>query len=127
MARIRALSRGNENKFIGGEISIDTICINPQKLEVTISENIITLSVKEMQLLELFARNKGQTLTKEQILNKVWGLDSEAELNNVELYIHYLRKKVPFSNTNFILKTIRGVGYCLFLLVPLLALLAMIQ
>lgn len=113
MARIRALGRRSEAQFIGGELSIGAITINPQQLEVIVAGNTIAISVKEMQLLELLTRNKEQALTKEQILDRVWGLDSEADVSNVELYIHYLRKKIPFADAGFTLKTIRGMGYCL--------------
>jgi Response regulators consisting of a CheY-like receiver domain and a winged-helix DNA-binding domain len=113
MARIRALGRRSEAQFIGGELSIGDMRIIPQQLEVEISGGITSLTIKEMQLLELLARNKGQVLSKEQILDRVWGLDSEADMSNVELYIHYLRKKVPLAAVGFTLKTVRGVGYCL--------------
>jgi Response regulators consisting of a CheY-like receiver domain and a winged-helix DNA-binding domain len=113
MARIRALGRRSEAQFIGGELSVGAVAINPQQLEVIVAGKAITLSVKEMQLLELLTRNKEQTLTKEQILDRVWGLGSETDISNVELYIHYLRKKVPFNDVGLTIKTIRGVGYCL--------------
>lgn len=87
--------------------------IHPQKLEVDNNGFIVTLTFKEMLLLELLVRNKGQVLRKEQILDRVWGFDSNADIGNVELYIHYLRKKISFSDAGLTLNTIRGVGYCL--------------
>lgn len=87
--------------------------INPRQLEVDVNGLVITLTLKEIQLLELLARNRRQVLSKEQILDRVWGLNSDTEIGNVELYIHYLRKKVPFADAGLTLKTVRGVGYCL--------------
>jgi DNA-binding response OmpR family regulator len=58
-------------------------------------------------LLELLMRNVGQVLTKERILEKVWGYDVETDISNVDLYIYYLRKKLNVAN----IKTVRGVGY----------------
>lgn len=113
MARIRALGRRSEAQFIGGDFIIGAMNITPQQLAVEVNGSKITLTVKEMQLLELLARNKGQSLSKEQILDRVWGLDCDAEIGNVELYIHYLRKKVPLTEAGLTLKTVRGVGYCL--------------
>jgi len=58
-------------------------------------------------------RNRGQVITKEQILDRVWGLDADVELNNVEIYIHYLRKKLNPEKSHVRLETVRGIGYCL--------------
>lgn len=73
----------------------------------------IKLSLKESQLLELLIRNKGQTLTKEQILDRVWSFNAEVEIKNVDLYIFYLRKKINFQTVNLTLETVRGIGYVL--------------
>jgi DNA-binding response OmpR family regulator len=50
-------------------------------------------------------------LTKEQILDRIWGFDKEVEISNVELYIFYLRKKIPFEKSGAEIETVRGVGY----------------
>ena len=113
MARIRALGRRGEAQLGPGRLKAGGLRIAPQQLEVECGGSTIPLTVKEMQLLELLVRNKGQTLSKEQILDRVWGLDNEADPANVELYIHYLRKKISLANANLTLKTVRGVGYCL--------------
>ena len=59
-------------------------------------------------------RNKNQVIKKEQILDKIWGFNNDVEIANVELYIFYLGKKINFSIADMELKTIRGVGYSLF-------------
>ena len=56
-------------------------------------------------------RNPGQVITKEQILDRVWGPDTEVETNNVEIYVHYLRKKLNAPNVR--IETVRRIGYCL--------------
>lgn len=111
MARIRALARRKEKLFTDEKILLGGLSIEPQKLEVVVADNVLQLSVKEMQLLELLVRNAGQVLTKEQIFERVWGFDSDSDIGNVELYIHYLRKKIPCDKAGVEIKTVRGVGY----------------
>ncbi len=113
MARIRALGRRGKAPLGPGKLKAGGLRIAPQQLEVECGGITVSLTAKEMLLLELLVRNKGQTLSKEQILDRVWGLDNEADLANVELYIHYLRKKLPFAGACLTLKTVRGVGYTL--------------
>lgn len=111
MARIRALARRRETFFVGKEVALGGLKALPQKLEAIVDDQVIILSVKEMQLLELLLFNAGQVLTKEQIFDRVWGFNSDADLSSVELYIHYLRKKIPFHKAGVEIKTVRGVGY----------------
>ena len=59
----------------------------------------------------LFRSN--QIVTKELLIEKVWGFDADVEYNNVEVYISFLRKKLSFIKSNVIIRTVRGVGYCL--------------
>ena len=85
----------------------------PLRSEVVCGNEVIKLTLKETQLLELFIRNKGQVITREQILDRVWGLDTDVEMNNVEIYIYYLRKKLEPVQGNVRIETVRGIGYCL--------------
>ena len=79
------------------------------------SENgaAVKLGAKEYQLMELFLRNPGQILTKETLQERVWGLESEAEYNNLEVYVSFLRKKLAFLSADIKIKVTRGVGYSL--------------
>ncbi len=77
------------------------------------SQKTMKISAKEMQLLEFFLLNKNQVLEKEQILTKVWGFDSDAEYNNVEVYVSFLRKKIKNLHINVKIRAVRGVGYIL--------------
>jgi DNA-binding response OmpR family regulator len=112
LARIRALSRRQSDKFQDNDIRVGNLSLDIMRCEANIGDEIIRLSLKEALLLELLIRRKGFVITKEQILDKVWGLDSDVEMNNIEIYIHYLRKKINFEK-GITLETIRGVGYCL--------------
>lgn len=68
---------------------------------------------KEMQLLELFLVNQNQVLEKEQIATKIWGYESDAEYNNVEVYVSFLRRKFNYLHVNVKIRAVRGVGYIL--------------
>ena len=63
--------------------------------------------------MELFLRNPGQILSKETMIERIWGLESEAEYNNLEVYISFLRKKLSFLDSGVKIKTTRGLGYSL--------------
>ena len=71
----------------------------------------IELVCKEFQLLEYFMQNPNQILSKEQIYDKVWGLDNEIESNNLEAYLSFIRKKLKAISSNVIIKSVRGLGY----------------
>ncbi|MBA9084875.1 DNA-binding response OmpR family regulator [Fontibacillus solani] len=112
IARVRALGRRSTNKFIGDQLRIASLTFDPLRCEVICGNTLIKLTLKEAQLLELFMRNHGQVLTREQILERVWGLESNVEMNSVDIYIFYLRKKL-IQDGGVTIHTIRGVGYCL--------------
>lgn len=111
LARIKALGRRLHNQLQGETITFSGLTFNPLQCLVTKEQASVKLTLKESLLLELFMRNPGQAITKEQILDRVWGLDSEAEMSNVDIYVHYLRKKLSPHGLN--IQTIRGIGYCL--------------
>ena len=73
----------------------------------------IKLGAKEYQLMELFLRNPGQILPKETLIERVWGYESDAEYNNLEVYVSFLRKKLSFIAAPVKLKATRGLGYSL--------------
>lgn len=109
LARIRALTRRQNKELVNHTISAAGWVLNPLRSEVTTNDQIIKLTIKESQLLELLMRNCGLVVSKDRILEKVWGYHANIEMANVDLYIHYLRKKL---NTSLIM-TVRGVGYYL--------------
>ena len=111
LARVRALSRRQSNLVESNSIRFASTVFEPLKGEVVFGGEIIQLTAKESQLLELLMRNKNQVMTRELILDRVWGMESEVDVNSIELYVYYLRKKLKNSNCNIAIKTIRGVGY----------------
>lgn len=112
MARIRALSRRREKDVESdNSLSIGKIRYNPGLLMLTSVEGEVKLTFKEGQLFEFLILNKGKTLTKDRIFEKVWGFNTESDVTIVEIYIHHLRKKVSHDKYGIIIETIRGVGY----------------
>ena len=83
------------------------------KLRCTATGKEIKLGAKEYQLMEYFLRNPGRILPKEMIQERIWGYDSEAEYNNLEVYVSFLRKKLTFVGSGLKIKASRGVGYSL--------------
>ena len=71
----------------------------------------VKLGAKEYQLMEVFLRNPGQILPKETLIERVWGYESDAEYNNLEVYVSFLRKKLAFISAPIKLKATRGMGY----------------
>jgi DNA-binding response OmpR family regulator len=109
LARLRALSRRGCKALVGNTITAGGLTLDPLKCEVIQNGQAIRLSVKEALLLEILMRNLGRVITKELIFERVWGYESDIQFANIDLYIHYLRKKLPNCN----IKTVRGVGYYL--------------
>jgi len=73
----------------------------------------VKLGIKELQLLELLFRNSGQILSKETLIERVWGFESDAEYNNLEVYFSFIRKKLTFVGSRIKIKAARGLGYSL--------------
>ncbi|WP_053957315.1 response regulator transcription factor [Inediibacterium massiliense] len=112
LARVRALGRRQTETIINEEIKIGNIIFNTLKGEINIDGKITKLSSKESQIFEILIKNKNMVVTKEQLLEKIWGFQSDIELNNIEVYLSYLRKKLALLNCNVIIETFRGRGYC---------------
>ena len=97
LARLRALGRrtlGTTDGILSfGDITLDTSTLI---LSCTVSGQSVQLSEKEYRILEYLIANSGQILTREQLAVKIWGFESDAEYNNVEVYICFLRKKLSF-------------------------------
>ena len=112
LARLRALSRRNINTADGtlsyGDVLLDT---NTSTLSCTTNSQSVRLSEKEYRILEYLIANSGQILTREQLAVKIWGFESEAEYNNVEVYMSFTRKKLSFVGAKTEIKAVRGIGY----------------
>lgn len=112
-ARVRALLRGRGAVALSGDLVFGKIRIDQKTKEVTACGEPFHLTVKEYEILEYLVVNKGQILTKEQIFDRVWGFDSDSGLGLVELYIHYLRKKLAEYGCEGYIQTVRSLGYML--------------
>ena len=113
LARVRTLSRRSENLQASDTLQVADLHLDVRSCEVSVGAEEIKLTTTEAQLLELLMRNQGQVLTKEQILDRIWGFDKDVEIKNVELYIFYLRKKIDLEKGGVVINTVRGVGYSL--------------
>ena len=109
LARLHALARRQNKELVDTILTVDDMIFDPLRAQVTKQGQVIHLTLKESQLLELLIRNYGQVVTKQRIIEKVWGYNSDAVESTINIYIHYLRKKINIAN----LKTVRGVGYYL--------------
>lgn len=107
-ARIRAVLRRQPHKDI---IDINGIRIDIDAFKVTVDGKQLDFTKTEYDLLYLLATNRNHVLQREQILNHVWGYNSEVETNVVDVYIRYLRNKLKPFNKEKVIETVRGVGY----------------
>ena len=112
LARIKALSR-RKGQFTGDIISYGDISLNRDTLELIKDEKKILLGKKEFQTLEMLILNSGKIINKEKFIEKIWGYDSEAEYNTIEVYVSFLRKKFDAVGAKTVIKSIRGIGYTL--------------
>lgn len=85
--------------------------ISNSKLTCTKTNQTVELVCKEFQIIEYLISNKEQILSKEQIYDKIWGVESESESNNLEVYLSFLRKKIKAIGSNTNIKSLRGLGY----------------
>jgi len=107
LARIKSLLRrlGKSKELLRA----GSIEIYPEKMQVFVKENEIHLSLTEFNILKLLVINKDLVVSKEKIMEEVWGYSEDENLNVVEVYVNYLRKKLG-EGSDYI-KTVRGVGY----------------
>jgi DNA-binding response OmpR family regulator len=112
LARVRALGRRAAGLAETACLQVGDLKLDRVRHEVRRGDTPIHLSVKEFALLECLMRHVGQVLTRDQILDYVWHYDFDGQSNVVDLYVHYLRKKLNRLGPPLI-HTIRGVGYVL--------------
>ena len=110
LARLRALGR-RSLRSADGALAFGDIELNRGASLLVCGENSVRLSEKEFRILEYLIANAGQILTREQLAVKIWGYESDAEYNNVEVYMSFARKKLNFVKARTEIKAVRGVGY----------------
>lgn len=113
LARLRALGRRKGKLIQSSVLSFADIEFNYNTLELYGNGQSFHLTLKESQLLELLMNHKGQAITNNTIIEKLWGWNSETEDSHVQVHVAFLRKKLKILSSNVIIKTIYGVGYML--------------
>lgn len=113
MARLRALSRRKNELIKDNILQYADIELNPLTLNLSCDSKEFKLTLKECQLLELLIKRKDIIISKDSIIEKLWGYETCAEDNNVEVYISFLRKKLNRIKSQVIIQTVRGAGYVL--------------
>lgn len=110
LARIRALSR-RQGEVIVEEMKFGDLTLNLSANDLCCVTKSIHLGYKEFEVLKILMSNSGRIVSKETLISRVWGSDSDAEDNNVEAYISFLRKKLNFVGSRVEISTLRKVGY----------------
>ena len=113
LACVRALTRRQPELRESDRLTCGDLRLEQSSFTLYCGERSVRLSRKEYDMLELLMLNQKMVITKEKLLLKVWGYESDAEDNNVEVYISFLRKKLDYLHSGVKIRTIRMVGYCL--------------
>ena len=111
MARIRAISRRNTKITPDHLLTFADLTLNFATYELSCNDHVIRLGLKEIGITEMLLRGGKRIIPKEEMLVRVWGYDTDAEYNNVEVYISNLRKKFAQLGSSVTICTVRGVGY----------------
>lgn len=109
IARVKALLRRSEAQLESDEYVWGDLVLSPQKHMVKVCGEKIDLSYKEFELLKLLFENKGKVLTRDTLLNTIWGYSFDGESRTVDVHIRHLRQKLGDAGT--CIETIKGVGY----------------
>lgn len=112
LARIRAITR-TQTAQTNSKLHMGNVILNRATYEVSTAKGSFRLANKEFQMLELLMCNPHQLIPSERFLEKIWGYDSDAEINVVWVYISYLRKKLSALHADIQIKATRNAGYSL--------------
>lgn len=112
LARIRAMTRRQaeltDNSLSFGDLKLDRV-----SFELSSPSGKLPLTAKEFQIMESFMNHPSQIISAERLMEKIWGFDSDAEINVVWTYISYLRKKLKLLQSGVTIKAVRNIGYTL--------------
>ena len=112
IARIKALGRRSEN-YTDSIKKAGNLELDGNRYEMRVKDKSVSLSNKEYQLMELFVLHPGFVFSTEHLMDKIWGLDSDSDIDVVWTHIGFVRKKLRGLDANVEIKTIRGAGYSL--------------
>jgi DNA-binding response OmpR family regulator len=108
LARIEALTRRLGSERV---LAHDGVAVDPAARRVTVRGEPVELTAKEFDLLECLMRNAGRVLTRSELKELVWDFSFDARTKVVDLYVHYLRRKLARAGAPDVIETVRGVGY----------------
>lgn len=114
LSRVKAHLRRSDrevNKFYSKIIEYRNLVIDLEKYEVVKDGKIIPLSLKEFEVLKLLLENRGKTITRNQLLDEIWGYEYYGETRTIDVHIRHLRSKLDSDKEDSIIHTIRGIGY----------------
>ena len=111
MARIKIVLRRNSNIEDDNILEYSDLKLDLSTGKMISNGSEISINGKELELLEILLLNKNQIISKEALINKIWGYDSNAEYNYVEVYASFLRKKLKLLKSKVKIKAVRGMGY----------------
>ena len=111
LACVRMLTRRQPEQRASNALEYGDLRLETDTFQLSCGERSVRLSRKEFDMLELLMRSREMVLTKENLILKLWGYESDAEDNNVEVYISFLRKKLDYLHSKVKIRTIRMVGY----------------
>ena len=112
LARIRAITRRG-NEFIGDVLQAGNTILDKNTHELSSASGSVKLAAKEFQIMFMLLSNVHQIVLKERMVERIWGFDSEAEYNTIEVYITFVRRKLTAIGSNLQIKAARGRGYYL--------------
>ena len=110
LARVGALTR-RKGSVVLNELSYGDIRLDLASAQLICGEQTVQLSKKEFEVLKVFLYNQKMIISVDMLINKVWGAESEATDNNVEVYISFIRKKLKYLHSGVLIKKIQGLGY----------------
>ena len=112
LARVRSMTR-RQATFTSNVLELGNVSLSKYTFELSTEKDKVRLSNKEYQMMEMLMRNPGNVIQTEQFLERIWGYDSDSEINVVWVNISYLRKKLKALDANIQIKATRNVGYTL--------------
>ncbi|MCW2278623.1 response regulator transcription factor [Heliophilum fasciatum] len=112
-ARMRAMYRRGTVPLVDDTMTIGGFTLDRNRRVVTCGGEAITLTTREFQLLDLLMQNRGQVMTRELLMDRVWGVGADVTDNALDAYVRLLRKKLESVEGEMRIRTVRGLGYCL--------------
>jgi len=112
LARLRAITRRGI-EYIGDELRAGNTTLEKNTRQLHGEKGAVTLAAKEFQIMDMLLSNSRNIIPKERFVEKIWGFDNEAEYNNIEVYISFVRKKLTAIGSDLQIKAVRNVGYCI--------------